>query len=105
MNTHRDAFSQFITIVVMAAALFVMWLALLALWPVRPAHAQPSWQQNSVPYCPTGLFDPNNNPIVMPCGGPNTPGMTVIETQHPTQPYPTVQCPPNPISKKIPPLC
>jgi hypothetical protein len=83
-----------------------MILAMLAwAWLVGPADAQPSYNQQSIPYCPTGVFDAQGNPIVTPCGGVNVPGLIVQETQHANQPYLTQQCPPNPISKKVPPLC
>lgn len=82
---------------------YVLLLGLLLL--SQFAHAQPSWQYNSVPYCPIpGAVDAQGNPIVVPCGYVYGPIFTQ-EVRHGDQPYNTTQCPANPISKKIPPLC
>lgn len=90
-------------LIIVAAGGFIAGAALIG-W-LTAAGAQPSYQQNSVPYCPTGVFDAQGNPVVQPCGGVNVPPMVIQEIQHPTQPYQTQTCPPNPISKKVPPLC
>ena len=91
--------------IALALAVGFLLIIILGILSYGDARAQPSYQNNVVPYCPTGVFDANGNPVVAPCGGPGTPGLIVTEQQHPTQPYQTQACPPNPISKKIPPLC
>lgn len=101
MNTFSAEDLKYIGLALGAGLLLIFVLGFLG----HDAKAQPSYQQNVVPYCPTGVLDAQGNPVVAPCGGPNTPGLTVTETQHSTQPYQTQTCPPNPISKRIPPLC
>lgn len=90
-------------LIIVAAGGFIAGAALIG-W-LTAAGAQPSYQNQVVPYCPTGAFDAQNNPIVTPCGGVGVPPLVITEQQHANQPYVTTQCPANPISKKVPPLC
>lgn len=45
-------------------------LALVFLLLCGAAQGQPANQQQSVPYCPTGVFDANGVPATQPCGYP-----------------------------------
>ena len=101
MRTFSADDLKYIGLALAAGFLLIIVLGLLS----RDAHAQPSFQNQVVPYCPTGVIDAQGNPIVAPCGGVNTPGLVITEQQHANQPYQTMQCPPNPISKKVPPIC
>lgn len=77
--------------------------AILALAAIHPAGAQtavPTPGTGAAPLVVLGCLDGNGNAV--PCPQFSAGASVTVSQAAPVQ---TMQCPPNPISKKTPPLC
>lgn len=68
------------------------------------ASAQPANQNFSVQMCAVpGTADAQGNPLYTFCGTTVAPFQVQVQGQVPT--HNVTQCPPNPLTRKVPPLC